>query len=164
VEVTDVGYNFGVGREAPQFDLTAHDGSRVTLKQYRGDWFAVVCFLGADLVAAAAAVTALSAVADELWGLRGQLVGIVAGDEQDLRVVAGEAERADFPLLADPDDGVARAYGAYDAAAARVRPYAVIIDRSGKIVWTADGAETPDGAERPVQAAVVVAGLKGTAR
>ncbi len=73
-----MGYNFGVGREAPQFDLTAHDGSRVSLKQYRGDWFAVVVFLGADQAAASALVTALSAVADQLWGWRGQLVGIVA--------------------------------------------------------------------------------------
>ena len=37
-----MGNTFGVGREAPQFDLTAHDGSRVSLRQYRGDWFAVV--------------------------------------------------------------------------------------------------------------------------
>jgi peroxiredoxin Q/BCP len=159
-----VGYNFGVGREAPQFDLTAHDGSRVTLKQYRGDWFAVVCFLGADPVAAAAAVTGLSAVADELWGLRGQLVGIVAGDAQLLKSVAGEAGRADFPLLADSGNAVARAYGAYDAVAARVRPYVVIVDRSGKIVWTADGADAAAAAESAVAPAAIVAGLKDIAR
>jgi peroxiredoxin Q/BCP len=159
-----VGYNFGVGREAPQFDLTAHDGSRVTLKQYRGDWFAVVCFLGADPAAAAAAVTGLSAVADELWGLRGQLVGIVAGDAQLLKSVAGEAGHADFPLLADSGNAVARAYGAYDAVAARVRPYVVIVDRSGKIVWTADGADAAAAAESAVAPAAIVAGLKDIAR
>ena len=159
-----MGYNFGVGREAPQFDLTAHDGSRVTLKQYRGDWFAVVCFLGADPAAAAAAVTGLSAVADELWGLRGQLVGIVAGDAQLLKSVAAEAGRADFPLLADSGNAVARAYGAYDAVAARVRPYVVIVDRSGKIVWTADGADAGGVAEPAVAPATIVAGLKDIAR
>jgi peroxiredoxin Q/BCP len=159
-----VGYNFGVGREAPQFDLTAHDGSRVTLKQYRGDWFAVVCFLGGDPVAAAAAVTGLSAVADELWGLRGQLVGIVAGDAQLLKSVAAEVGRADFPLLADSGNAVARAYGAYDAVAARVRPYVVIVDRAGKIVWTADGADAAGVAEAAVAPAAIVAGLKDIAR
>ena len=159
-----MGYNFGVGREAPQFDLTAHDGSRVTLKQYRGDWFALVCFLGADPAAAAAAVTALSAVADELWGLRGQLVGIVAGDEQLLQAVAADAGRADFPLLADPGNTVARAYGAYDAAAAKVRRYVAIVDRSGKIVWTADGAGAVGAAEPAVAPAAIVAGLKDVAR
>ena len=159
-----MGYNFGVGREAPQFDLTAHDGSRVTLKQYRGDWFAVVCFLGADPVAAAAAVTGLSAVADELWGLRGQLVGIVAGDAQLLQSVAGAAGRADFPLLADSGNAIARAYGVYDAAASRVRPYVVIVDRSGKIVWTADGADATGLVGPAVAPAAVVAGLKDIAR
>ena len=154
-----MGYNFGVGREAPQFDLMAHDGSRVTLKQYRGDWFVVVSFLGADPVAAGAAVGGLSAVADELWGLRGQLVGIVAGDAQVLKSVVAAAERADFPLLADSGNGVARAYAAYDAAAASVRPYVVIIDRSGKIVWTADGADAT-----AVAPAAIVAGLKDIAR
>ncbi len=73
-----MGYNFGVGREAPQFDLTSHDGSRISLKQYRGDWFPVIVFLGADQ----AAVSALSAVADQLWGLRGQLIGLVTGDSR----------------------------------------------------------------------------------
>jgi len=137
-----VGYNFGVGREAPQFDLTAHDGSRVTLKQYRGDWFPVVVFLGADPVVASALVTSLSAVADQLWGWRGQLIGVVQGDGEVARAVADAAERAEFPVLPDADAAVARAFGAYDAASASVRPYAVIIDRAGKIVWTADGGAT----------------------
>ena len=159
-----MGYNFGVGREAPQFDLTAHDGSRVPLKQYRGDWFAVVCFLGADPDAAAAAATGLSAVADELWGLRGQLVGIVAGDADLLQSVAAKAGRADFPLLADAGDAVARAYGAYDTAAARVRAGVVIVDRSGKIVWTVDGADAAGAAEPAVAPAAIVAGLKDIAR
>ena len=134
-----MGYNFGVGREAPQFDLTGHDGSRITLKQYRGDWFPVIVFLGADQAAASAHVAALSAIADQLWGVRGQLIGIVHGDDAAAAAVAVQAERTEFPLLADPEAMVARAFGAYDAAAGAVRPYAVIVDRSGKIVWTADG-------------------------
>jgi peroxiredoxin len=153
-----VGYNFGVGREAPQFDLTAHDGSRVSLKQYRGDWFAVVVFLGADQASASALVSALSAVADQLWGWRAQLIGLVHGDGEVARAVADQADRAEFPLLADPDCVVARAYGAYDAATASVCPYAVIVDRAGKIVWTADGAAAG------VKPAALVAAMKTVAR
>jgi alkyl hydroperoxide reductase subunit AhpC len=78
--------------------------------------------------------------------------------------VAGEAGRADFPLLADSRNAVARAYGAYDAVAARVRPYVVIVDRSGKIVWTADGADAAGVAEPAVAPAAIVAGLKDIAR
>ena len=33
-----MGYNFGVGREAPTFTISAVDGSEINLKQYRGDW------------------------------------------------------------------------------------------------------------------------------
>jgi peroxiredoxin len=153
-----VGYNFGVGREAPQFDLVAHDGSRVTLKQYRGDWFPIIVFLSADPAAAAPAVTALSAAADQLWGLRGQLVGIVQGDDQAARAIAEQADRVEFPLLADRDGGVARTYGARDAASSAVRNSVVIVDRSGKIVWAIDGGATA------VKPADVVAGLKAVAR
>ena len=150
-----MGNTFGVGREAPRFELTAHDGSQVSLAQYRGDWFPVIVFLDAD---ATASVSALSGVADQLWGQRGQLVGIVHGDAAAARDLAERAGRAEFPLLADPEAAVARSYGAYDAGAARVRSYAVIVDRAGKIVWTAD-AGTAD-----LKPAALVAALRTVAR
>jgi len=151
-----VGNTFGVGREAPRFELTAHDGSQVSLAQYRGDWFPVIVFLAAD--AAPAAVSALSGVADQLWGQRGQLVGIVHGDVDATRVLAAQAERAEFPLLADPEAAVARSFGVYDAGAARVRSCAVIVDRAGKIVWTADAGTAA------VKPAALVAALRTVAR
>ena len=152
-----MGYTFGVGREAPKFDLAAHDGSRVSLAQFRGDWFPVVVFLGADAAAAAEATSGLNGVAEQLWGLRGQAVGVLHGDDAAVRRVAEQAGRADFPLLADPDAAVARAFGAFDAAAGAVRPHAVIVDRAGKIAWSADGAE----ALRP---AALLAALKSAVR
>jgi len=153
-----VGYNFGVGREAPLFELTAHDGSRITLKQYRGDWFPVIVFLEGDAAVSASAVTALSAAADQLWGLRGQLVGVVHGDQAAANAVAARAGRAEFPLVPDPDATVARAYGAWNATDGRLRPYAVIVDRAGKIVWATGGGAA---AVRPAD---IVAGLKAAAR
>ena len=150
-----MGNTFGVGREAPRFELIAHDGSRVSLSQYRGDWFPVIVFLDPD---AAAAVSALSAAADQLYGERGQLVGIVHADADATRALADQAERAEFPLLADPDAAVARSFGVYDAAAARVRPFAAIVDRAGKIVWTADAGTAA------VKPAALVAALRTVAR
>jgi peroxiredoxin len=151
-----VGYTFGVGREAPKFDLAAHDGSRVSLAQFRGDWFPVVVFFGADAAAAEAATTGLNGIAEQLWGLRGQAVGIVHGDDAAARLVAEQAGHADFPLLADPDAAVARAFGACDATGV-VRPHVVIVDRAGKIAWSADGAE----ALRP---AALLAALRSAVR
>ena len=40
-----MGYDFGVGREAPTFTLSAVDGSEIRLNQYRGDWFPVLVFI-----------------------------------------------------------------------------------------------------------------------
>ena len=40
-----MGYESGVGREAPTFIVSAVDGSEINLKQYRGDWYAVLVFL-----------------------------------------------------------------------------------------------------------------------
>ena len=146
-EVSRRGQQLRRGARGAQFDLTAHDGSRVTLKQYRGDWFAVIVFLGAD-AAAAAAVTALSGVADELWGLRGQLVGIVAGDEQATarRRRPGRARRLS-PARRPRRRRRAR-LRSLRRRGGRVRPYAVIVDRSGKIVWTADASPAAVGAGR----------------
>lgn len=133
-----MGYDFGVGREAPTFTLSAVDGSEIRLNQYRGDWFPVLVFIPTQSPGATQALEQLSIAADTLWGLRGQLVAICdAGRDACVSLAAGCPGLA-FPLL--PDDGsVAQMYGALrpDGTA---RPMAFIIDRAGKIVWTGDGA------------------------
>ena len=133
-----MGYDFGVGREAPTFTLSAVDGNEINLKQYRGDWFAVLVFVPTQAPDAAQTLKQLSAAADTLWGLRGQLVGICDAGRDDVKALADGAESPAFPLL--PDDGsVAQLYGALrkDGTA---RPMAFIVDRAGKIVWSGDGA------------------------
>ena len=133
-----MGYDFGVGRAAPTFTLTAADGSEIKLSQYRGDWFPVLAFIPAQAQGAAELLEQLSAAADSLWGLRGQLVGVCDASADDCRALAARVPGLAFPLLAD-DGSVARQYGALrkDGTA---RPMAFIIDRAGKIVWTGDGA------------------------
>jgi peroxiredoxin len=133
-----VGYNSGVGREAPTFTINAVDGGEINLKQYRGDWFAVLVFVSAQAAETAAALAQLSAAAGTLWGLRGQLLGICDAGRDEATKLAAKVEGLSFPLL--PDDGrVARAYGAVKPSG-EVRPMAFIVDRAGKIVWTGEGA------------------------
>ena len=150
-----MGYNFGVGREAPLFTLPAHDGSQVTLKQYRGDSLAALVFV--DAAGCASRVADFNPSADQLWGFRCQLVGVVHAPLDALESAAAEAAPA-FPLVADEDGAVARAYSAWDAARDATRDYVALVDRSGKIVWTADGTASP------VKAADLLAGLKTVAR
>jgi peroxiredoxin len=132
-----VGYDFGVGREAPTFTLTAVDGSEIRLNQYRGDWFPVLVFIPTRASGVAQTLLELSAAADALWGLRGQLVGICDAKRDEVKVLADGVPGLAFPLL--PDDGsVAQVYGALRADGTS-RPLAFIIDRAGKIVWTGEG-------------------------
>jgi peroxiredoxin len=132
-----VGYDFGVGREAPTFTLSAVDGSEITLNQYRGDWFPVLVFVPTQAPGAAQTLQQLSAAADTLWGLRGQLVGVCDAGRDAVKALAEGVPGLAFPLL--PDDGsLARQYGALRKDGT-VRPMAFIIDRAGKIVWTGEG-------------------------
>lgn len=140
-----MGYNFGVGREAPTFTISAVDGSEINLKQYRGDWFAVLVFVPTQAPGAAKKLEQLSAAAGNLWGLRGQLVGICDAGRDEVKALAGSVEGLSFPLL--PDDGtVAKAYGALKKDGA-VRAMAFVVDRAGKIVWMGEG----DAALRPAK-------------
>jgi len=132
-----VGYDFGVGREAPTFTLSAADGSEVNLKQYRGDWFPVLVFVPAKAPSTAQALKGLSSAADTFWGLRGQLVGVCDAVSDDVKALAESIGGLAFPLL--PDDGsVARLYGALNKDGT-TRPMAFIVDRAGKIVWSGEG-------------------------
>jgi peroxiredoxin len=133
-----VGYDSGVGRAAPAFSLTAVDGSEIKLSQYRGDWYPVLAFIPTQAAGAAELLTQLSEAADALWGLRGQLVGVCDAGRDACKALADKVPGLAFPLL--PDDGsVARQYGALRKNGT-ARPMALIVDRSGKIVWTGDGA------------------------
>jgi peroxiredoxin Q/BCP len=133
-----VGYNLGVGREAPTFTISAADGSEINLKQYRGDWFAVLVFVPTQAAETAAELTQLSSAADTLWGLRGQLLGLCDAGREEVVKLSAEVTGLSFPLL--PDDGrVAQAYGALKESG-EVRRMAFIVDRAGKIVWTGEGA------------------------
>jgi peroxiredoxin len=150
-----VGYKSGVGREAPAFIASAVDGSEINLKQYRGDWFAVLVFLPTQVATAETALTQLSGAADNLWGMRGQLLGVCDASRDECTTLAGKVAGLAFPLL--PDDGtIAQAYGALKADG-EVRPMAFIVDRAGKIVWMAEG----EGALKP---ASLMAAFRDVAR
>ncbi len=132
-----MGYDFGVGREAPTFTLSAVDGSEIRLNQYRGDWFPVLVFVPIKTPGAAEVLEQLSKAADTLWGLRGQLVGVCDAGRDVVKALADGVSGMAFPLL--PDGGsVALQYGALRKDRT-VRPMAFIIDRAGKIVWTGEG-------------------------
>lgn len=141
-----MGYRFGVGREAPVFTTTAHDGSEFSLKQYRGDWMPVLVFIPAASPDVVAQLTKLSEAASDLWGMRGQLVAILDASVDDVQRLAEEAGTVAFPLIADPLGVLAQKFGAWNPVKARLEPLTYIVDKAGKIVWAEDGAAALDPA------------------
>lgn len=133
-----MGYDLGVGREAPTFVLTAHDGGEIDLRQYRGDWFPVLVFFSTATAEAAGQLKALAGQAGVLWGLRGQLVGVTSGDSAELQAFAESIAGLSFPIVAD-DGRAALSYGAVKAVTGDGPPLAVIVDRAGKVVWMGEG-------------------------
>jgi peroxiredoxin len=131
-----VGFTFGVGRQAPTFTLPAADGSTVSLSDYRGDWLPVLVFFAVDDPQAPARLADFSSAAGALWGLRGQPVAIAVAEPEDLRRVEESSGDPSFPLLSDADGRVTRSYSATGGPGGEHTPLAVVVDRSGKIVWT----------------------------
>lgn len=138
-----MGYATGVGRKAPTFILTAADGNEIDLEQYRGDWFPILVFVPSVSDQAAGGLARLSGAARQLWGLRGQVI-VIYQKLDDVTATAPTASEVSFPLLLD-DGTLAAAYGARRANG-EPQAMAFIVDRSGKIVWTGEGAEALDPA------------------
>ena len=147
-----MGYNNGVGRQAPSFILPAADGGEIDLGDYRGDWFPVLVFVPAQSLGVERELAGLSSAAGTFWGLRGQLLGICDASLEETRALAGRVvglttitgtDRStgvrglSFPLLAD-DGRVAAAYDVVKRDGG-IRATVVILDRAGKIVWRGDG-------------------------
>jgi peroxiredoxin len=134
-------YAFGVGREAPLFTARTTDGDEIVLARFRGDWFPVIVFLPAELPDVDSRLLRLEAAAGRLWGLRAQLLVVreaSAGEPQSA------APGVALPVITD-DGALAANYGALQPDG-RLRALTVIIDRAGKIVWTAEdeAASDPD--------------------
>ena len=151
-----MGYDFGVGREAPTFALTAHDGGEINLKQYRGDWFPVLVFFSTASAGAAAQLKALAGQAAGFWGLRGQLVGVTSGHDAEVQAFVAGIEGLSFPVVAD-DGRAALAFGAGKAVTGDGPPLAVVVDRAGKVVWMGEGDDD-------LKPAALLAALRSIAR
>ncbi len=115
--------------EAPDFNLTATDGSQVKLSDLRGK-VVLVNFWATWCPPCKAEMPDLNALQQE-YGRAHDLVvlGINAGDDSQAAVKAfAQQYQLSFPLLLDPDDRVSDAQ-----YAVRALPTSLIIDRTGKI-------------------------------
>jgi len=124
------------GQEAPDFTLPAADGTRVTLRSFRGKPV-ILAFYPADWSPVCGdQMTLYNEVLPEFERYGAQLLGISVDGVWCHRAFTKD-RRLKFPLLADfePKGDVARRYDVYRSADGTTERSLFVIDAAGIIRW-----------------------------
>ena len=117
------------GTRIPDLEVTTHDGTRTTLTQLAGGHRLVVFFypkaFTAGCTAQACHFRDLGAEFEQLGATR---VG-VSRDSSDTQARFADEHRFDFPLIADGDGEVSRAFGAKRIGPVPSRRQTYVLDR-----------------------------------
>jgi peroxiredoxin Q/BCP len=100
------------GTKAPNFTLTADDGSKVKLSDLKGSPVVLYFYPADDTPGCTKEACAFRDRATELKKLGAKVFG-VSPDDVASHVKFRDKFNLNFPLLADPDHKVAEAYGAW---------------------------------------------------
>lgn len=101
-----------VGDKAPEFTLTADDGSQVSLADYRGQKVVIYFYPKADTSGCTKQACAVRDVYGSIKTGGATVIGI-SPDEPPALIKFREKYDLPFVLLSDPDHKVAEAYGAW---------------------------------------------------
>ena len=115
-----------VGDTAPDFTLTADDGSEVSLSDYRGRKVVLYFYPKADTAGCTKQACAVRDVYGDIDAGGAAVLG-VSPDEPAALVKFRGKYNLPFPLLSDPDHQVAEAYGAWGEKKMYGRTYEGII-------------------------------------
>ncbi len=100
------------GDRAPDFELTAADGTRVSLTDLAGKKAIIYFYPKAMTPGCTTQAIDFQAADDDLRTAGYAVVGVSPDPPESLTRFA-EQEGLSFPLLSDPDHSMAQAYGAY---------------------------------------------------
>jgi peroxiredoxin Q/BCP len=115
-----------VGDIAPEFTLTADDGSQISLSDYRGHKVVLYFYPKADTSGCTRQACAVRDVYGEIDAGGAVVLGI-SPDPLEALVKFRAKYDLNFPLLSDPDHEVAEAYGAWGEKKSRGRTYQGLI-------------------------------------
>jgi peroxiredoxin len=132
-----------VGTEAPDFELPASTGDKVTLSSFRGEKNVVIVFYP---------FTFTGVCRGELCELRDDLTSFESAGVQVLAISCdsvhaqrkwAEEEGFGFPVLSDfwPHGEVARAYGVFNDALGCANRHSFVVDKDGIVVATFASAD-----------------------
>jgi len=115
-----------MGRPAPDFALKGTSGVNFRLSEYRGDVVALA-FWGSHCGTCGAQLGALSRMINTYQSAGLTALAVNVDDDQVAAAAFAAAHPVGFPVLLDPDKGVAKAYRVDNL------PMLLLIDRSGAI-------------------------------
>ncbi len=120
------------GRTAPNFALENIDRGITALNDFIGTGPVLLCFWSSCCKSAVAQLEAFSGLFTEYSDSGFTLLAIAVDEENTVAKVKPyvKSKKFIFPVLYDTDGSVARIYYAFDV------PFSVLIDNSGKIVYS----------------------------
>ncbi len=133
------------GTAAPDFEFTLPDGTKSTLAAHLRAGPVVLYFYPADFTPVCTAEACMYRDFEEELAVRGvRIIGVSPQDEAS-HARFREQFRLPFPLVADPDRRVIRAYGATWPLGIGVRRISYLIGADGKVI---DSVVADFGVER----------------
>jgi len=119
---------------APDFTLPDNEGNMVSLSGMleENEHVVLVFYFGYTCPPCMAQLREIENDRAQYEAMGAQIVGIAVQNERGARTSA-ETSGAEFPILADSDRSVAKAYGVDDAGLST--PSVFVIDRDGHVIW-----------------------------
>ncbi len=130
------------GQQAPDFSLPAHDGAKIKLSALRGAPVVLYFYPKDDTPGCTREACAFRDRKQELSKLGATVLGVSPDTVESHRKFRDKFD-LNFPLLADPDHGIAEKYGAwreksmYGKKTLGIQRSTFLIDRDGRVarVW-----------------------------
>jgi peroxiredoxin Q/BCP len=128
-----------IGDKAPAFSLLDQDGKKVSLSDFKGKKLLLYFYPKADTPGCTKQACSVKDASKELKKLGTAALGI-SPDEPPKQKKFDEKYSLGFPLLSDPDNKVAKAYGAWGEKSMYGKKYmgiirsSFVIDEKGKIL------------------------------
>ena len=122
-----------VGQKAPDFELDDQDGKKVRLSDYRGKVNVILAFYPADFTPVC--TKELCSFRDDLSRFQGkgaQVLGVSVQPQASKQKFAAKLA-LNFPILADEQKEVAKAYGVLGPLGIHTKRATFVIDRTGTV-------------------------------
>lgn len=121
-----------VGDPAPEIAATAHDGTPVNLAVLRGQWWVLYFYPRAFTMGCTVESKAFRDRSGEIRALGANIIGISI-DPADTQCHFAEQHTLGFPLVADSDGRITRAWGAKHALMNMAKRITFVVDPDGRI-------------------------------